>query len=128
MRYAGYMVVGAVVAAQVDVGSMAEEGMRGIVVQVLREGTGLAARECYRVVFETGEIEAFTPELVDQYLVTTGLERVDLAEYRYVDDAQVRRDHEQGVFDYWDRCNDVSCDSGAVGAGAAVDLQPAPRR
>lgn len=103
LRYQGYMVVGAVVAAQRDVGSMAEEGAHGIVVQVLRTGgrSVAGASQSFRVIFESGAIEVFTPDLVDQYLVTTGLERQALAKYQFVSDEQVIVDFEAGMFEFW---------------------------
>ena len=93
LRYRGYLVVGAVVAAVKDVGSIAEEGMHGIVLQVIAE----RAQEAYRVLFETGELETFTPELVDEYLQDVGLQRPELAHYRYVDDETVKRHLEAGA-------------------------------
>lgn len=67
-RYHGYFVLGRIVTAAVDVGSLAQEGERGIVVQVIPN----MFEERYVVRFEQGE-EEFSPELVDQYLVDTGL-------------------------------------------------------
>lgn len=96
-RYRGYLVVGAVVAAAKAVGSMAEEGMHGVVVQV----TADASQEVYRVVFESGEIESFTPDLVDEYLADVGIEQEALKQYRYVSDEQVQQDFSQGKFVFW---------------------------
>lgn len=96
MRYHGYMVVGAVVAVATDLGSLAEEGMRGIVVH--RTELMQPRREIYRVLFETGELESFDADLVDQYLVTTGLERADLAGYVFRGDAQALADFNAGLF------------------------------
>jgi hypothetical protein len=93
-RYHGYLVIGAMVAASKDIGSMAEEGMHGIVVHLSFD----RSQEVYRVVFETGEIEGFTPDLVDEYLVGVGLERNELKQYRYVDDQGVRQDFARGRF------------------------------
>lgn len=98
MRYHGYMVLGAVVAVAKDLGSVAEEGMRGVVIQI---STMIQpSREIYRVIFETGELESFDADLVDEYLVTTGLERPGLAAYRYQGDDQVRADFESGSFEF----------------------------
>jgi hypothetical protein len=93
-RYRGYLVVGAVVAASKAVGSMADEGMHGIVVNVASD----QSQEVYRVVFETGEMESFTPDMVDEYLVGTGLERDELMQYRYVNDERVMQDYREGRF------------------------------
>lgn len=98
MRYHGYMVVGAVVAVGKDLGSVAEEGMRGIVVQVSTLMQPM--RELYRVIFETGELESFDADLVDEYLVTTGLEREELKAYRFRGDAQVVVDFGEGLFEF----------------------------
>ena len=100
MRYHGYMVVGAVVAVAKDLGSLAEEGMRGIVVQ--RTELMQPRREIYRVLFETGELESFDADLVDQYLVTTGLERQSMQAYRFAGDDKVRQDFEAGAFAFWE--------------------------
>lgn len=100
MRYHGYMVVGAVVAVATDLGSLAEEGMRGIVVH--RTELMQPRREIYRVLFETGELESFDADLVDQYLVTTGLEQQRLQAYRYAGDDKVREDFNAGAFAFWE--------------------------
>lgn len=100
MRYHGYMVVGAVVAVAKELGSLAEEGMRGIVVE--RTELMQPRREIYRVLFETGELESFDADLVDQYLVTTGLERQSLLAYRYAGDDKVRQDFDAGNFSFWE--------------------------
>ena len=93
-RYHGYMVMGAVVAVAKHLGELADEGMHGLVVQVVREKT----QERYRVVFETGGIEMFTPDLVDEYLVTTGLEENGLAGYAWRGEDAARQDFEAGMF------------------------------
>ena len=93
-RYWGYMVLGAVVAVAKHLGEMADEGMHGVVVQVIRERT----QERYRVVFETGGVEMFSPDLVDEYLVTTGIERNGLVGYIWRGEEVVRQDFEAGMF------------------------------
>jgi hypothetical protein len=100
MRYHGYMVVGAVVAVAKDLGSVAEEGMRGIVVQV--SALIQPRREIYRVLFETGEMESFDADLVDEYLVTTGLERFELRGKVFRGDAQVLADYGAGMFVFYE--------------------------
>lgn len=93
-RYRGYMVLGAVVAVAKHLGSMADEGHYGVVIQVAAN----AERETYRVIFEGGGIEHFDADLVDEYLVTTGLEIEDLSQYRYVSDEASLADFEAGLF------------------------------
>jgi hypothetical protein len=93
-RYWGYMVRGAVVAVAKHLGEMADEGMHGIVVQVIRE----RSQERYRIVFETGGVEMFSPDLVDEYLVTTGIERNGLVGYIWRGEEAVRQDFEAGMF------------------------------
>lgn len=94
LRYRGYFVVGAVVAAIKAVGSIAEEGMHGIVLEVAANGI----QENYRVLFETGELEMFTPNQIDEYLQDVGLRREDLAQYCYVNHATVMKDFAKGLF------------------------------
>lgn len=93
-RYRGYMVLGAVVAVSKDLGSMATEGQYGVVVQIVVD----EERESYRVIFQTGCIEQFDADLVDAYLVTTGLENDELSQYRYVSDEALLTDFEAGLF------------------------------
>lgn len=71
-RYQGYFVLGRIVTAAVEVGSLAQEGERGVVVRVIPS----MFEERYVVRFNSGE-EEFSPELVDQYLVDTGLSMDD---------------------------------------------------
>lgn len=93
-RYRGYMVVGAVVSTSRDFGSMAEFGSRGVVLQVAVQ----ADQESYQVFFESGCTECFTPDLVDEYLVTTGLECTQLVNYKFVDEQTAIADWSAGVF------------------------------
>jgi hypothetical protein len=95
-RYRGYLTVGTVVVATRYIGSIADEGMRGLVVQVLVDSD----EERYRVLFETGELELFDPASVDMYLQDVGLQQEALRPYRYIDDNQVRRDYDDGMFDF----------------------------
>jgi hypothetical protein len=97
LRYRGYFVVGAVVAVIKSVGSIAEEGMRGIVVEVVKEKT----RELYRVLFETGDLELFGPNQVDEHLQDIGLVRDELLHFRYVNDAAVDALFRAGRFQFW---------------------------
>jgi hypothetical protein len=97
LRYRGYFVVGAVVVVLKAVGSIVDEGMRGIVVEVVREKT----RELYRVLFETGDLEVFSPSQVDDHLQDVGLVREELAQYRYLNDATVVSQFRTGMFHFW---------------------------
>jgi hypothetical protein len=96
-RYRGYLVPGAIVAACADVGSMAEEGMRGVVFQVTDDGVC----ETYGVIFESGLWDWFGPDYVDQYLATTGLTATTAEHYVYTDEVQLQHDHAAGLFDFW---------------------------
>lgn len=71
-RYQGYLVLGRIVTAAVDVGSLALEGERGVVVKLKSN----LFEERYVIRFQGGE-EEFSPELVDQYLVDSGLSADD---------------------------------------------------
>lgn len=93
-RYHGYMVVGAVVAASKYLGEIADEGQRGIVLEVMRE----PSQETYRVIFEMGDVEMFSPDQVDEYLVTTGLERSGLSGYVWRGEQAARHDFDAGLF------------------------------
>ena len=97
LRYHGYFVVGAVVAVIKSVGSIAEEGMRGLVIEVIDEKT----RELYRVLFETGEQELFGPNQVDEHLQDVGLVRDELRHFRYRSDADVAARFRAGQFQFW---------------------------
>jgi hypothetical protein len=97
LRYRDYFVVGAVVVVLKAVGSIADEGMRGIVVEVVREKT----RELYRVLFETGDLEVFSPSQVDDHLQDVGLVREELTQYRYLNDATVVSQFQTGMFHFW---------------------------
>lgn len=97
LRYRGYLVVGAIVTAATEVGSIAEEGMRGIVFQVI----GVGQEEHYGVIFESGLWDWFPPEYVDAYLAGTGLTASGAETYRYQDEAALQNDFEAGRFDFW---------------------------
>lgn len=96
-RYQGYMTLGAIVTAVADVGSMAEEGMRGVVFEVLNRGQ----EEIYGVIFENGMWDWFSPDYVDQYLATSGLTAPGADHYRYKDEVQLQDDFSCGAFDFW---------------------------
>lgn len=96
-RYRGYLHLGAILTASADVGSMAEEGMRGVVFQVIDDGSG----ESYGVIFESGMWDWFKPEHVDVYLATSGLTSSAAEQYVYVDELKLQDDFEAGVFEFW---------------------------
>lgn len=97
LRYRNYLFVGAIVVALKDVGSLAEEGMRGYVVHVHQRDN----HESYRILFETGAIEVFNPELVDEYIQDVGLQSRAALPYRYIDDSTVLEHFEAGHFDFY---------------------------
>lgn len=67
-RYRDELVVGAVVILTQDFGSLAGEGERGMVM------AALADPETYTIQFDsTGAKELFTPDMVDEYFVFTGI-------------------------------------------------------
>lgn len=96
-RYHTYYYVGAIVSAAVDVGSIAEEGARGVVIAVTDDGV----QESYAVLFESGEYDWFTPGYVDSYLCNTGLDMPSMTNYRFINEDELRSDFEQGIFDFW---------------------------
>lgn len=96
-RYRGYLHLGAIVTAAAEVGSIAEEGMRGVIFEV-RDG---GDREEYGVIFETGLWDWFAPDHVDRYLAGTGLTAPAADSYRYADEERLQVDFEGGQFDFW---------------------------
>lgn len=96
-RYSGYLHLGAILTASADVGSMAEEGMRGVVFQVIDDGAG----ETYGVIFESGMWDWFKPEHVDVYLATSGLTSPGADQYSYQDESRLQDDFETGMFEFW---------------------------
>jgi len=96
-RYRGYLYPGAILTASADVGSMAEEGMRGIVFQVIDDGAG----ETYGVIFESGMWDWFKPEHIDVYLATAGLTAPGVEQYVYQDELRLQDDFAAGLFEFW---------------------------
>lgn len=96
-RYRGYLMTGIIVTASAEVGSMAEEGMRGIVFQVLDDG----AHETYGVIFETGMWDWFPPDYVDLYLSSTGLVCAAAEAYVFTDERSLQADFSAGRFEFW---------------------------
>ena len=68
-RYRGYLVAGSIVTVSAAYGSVAEEGERGIVLQLSVRGK----EEAYLVLFENGAQDWFAPALIDVHLAMTGL-------------------------------------------------------
>lgn len=95
-RYRGYLEVGTLVIASAAVGSMAEEGERGIVFQLVDDGK----TESYGVIFETGMWDWFPPDYVDACLSSTGLLCHALADYRFSDERRLQQDFAGGLFDF----------------------------
>lgn len=96
-RYRDYLTVGSIVTAGVEVGSVAEEGMRGIVFEV----RDLGSSQQFGVIFESGLWDWFAPDHIDAYLVSTGLDCAAAQEYRYVDEISLQRDFDVGLFEFW---------------------------
>lgn len=96
-RYHGYFVVGAILTAANEIGSMAEEGARGVVFQVEDTGRG----ERYGVIFETGLWDWFEPKHIDDMLVMTGLTNLEVAGFVYEDEAELQDAFDAGRFTFW---------------------------
>lgn len=96
-RYKGYLVLGSIVTASSHVGSIAEEGDRGIVVHVEDDGK----QQRFGVIFESGQSDFFLPDHVDTYLASTGLIAPAMENYRYTDDATLGAEFDRGLFEFW---------------------------
>lgn len=96
-RYHGYLTIGAIVTADKDVGSVAEEGMRGIVVKIRDTGR----QEEYCVVFESGEFDWFPPDYVDSLLVFSGLVDDETANAGVVPESTILERFARGLFRFW---------------------------
>ena len=97
LRYRDYFVVGAVVNAIEDVGSLAPSGMRGVVFGVRLQGKS----EEYGVIFENGSFDWFPPDFVDVYLSQTGLTDQGMTDYKFQSTAQLEIDYAGQLFDFW---------------------------
>lgn len=95
-RYHGFLQIGDVVTVSTDLGQMASEGDRGVVVELMDTGKG----ERYRIVFESGQADVFEPDHVDRYLVAAGLTDEGAAGYVYENEEQLRQDFASGQFDF----------------------------
>lgn len=96
-RYHGFFTVGAILTAASEIGSLAEEGARGIVFQVQDSGRG----ERYGVIFETGLWDWFEPKHIDDMLVMTGLTDTELGDFVFEDEEQLQAAFEAGQFTFW---------------------------
>jgi hypothetical protein len=96
-RYKGYLGIGSIVTACTEVGSLAEEGMRGIVFQIQDNGR----QQNYGVIFETGLWDWFTPDYVDSLLAGTGMVDSTSEAYVFVDEMQLQKDFEARAFQFW---------------------------
>lgn len=98
-RYRGYLVPGSIVTASAPFGSMADEGERGVVFQVIVRGR----EEVYGVIFENGAHDWFTPAMVDVTLAATGLVSPMDAdpEHGYADVLQLQADFRAGRLIFW---------------------------
>lgn len=95
-RYSGTLGLGDLVNVENTFGSMAEVGQRGLVLRVIEEPT----RETYLVLFESGEMEIFDPDLFDQFLGFSGLSDRIAALYVFQDEATVARDFKSHRFNF----------------------------
>lgn len=95
-RYHGYLTTGIIVTAALDVGSIAEEGERGMVFQVRSDNNS----EVYGVIFETGMWDWFPPDYVDACLVSSGILQERMAAYQYVDEVRLQDDFDKKLFEF----------------------------
>lgn len=96
-RYREYLPVSAVVQATTEVGSIAEEGARGIVLAVSDTGT----EDRYGIVFESGLFEWFRPNDVDACLASIGIELDQLRNYVFQSEEVVAEEFGRGLFSFW---------------------------
>ncbi len=95
-RYRGLVVLGDILAATDNFGSVVTEGERAIVVEV----TDTGAEERYGLLFENGHFARFTPEHIDLHLATTGLVDDQSVSYVFEGEARLRRDLDAGRFTF----------------------------
>jgi hypothetical protein len=96
-RYHDYLCPGTIVTASCDVGSMAEEGSRGVVFSAKGDGV----QQTFGVIFETGLWEWFSPDAVDKYLASTGLTAPEASGYQYLNEQVLQNDFDLGKFQFW---------------------------
>lgn len=87
---------GDVLVAMEDVGSMAYEGDRAVVV-VARS---IKEMNQYGILFPRGDFDWFWQPDVDHYLAETGLEEDDFKSYIFSTEDQLKCDFSQGVFNF----------------------------
>jgi hypothetical protein len=96
-RYRGYLQIGTIVTASEDIGSIAEEGMRGIVFQAV----DMISQEKYGIIFETGLWDWFPPNYVDSFIVSSGIDAEGMASYQFTTELALQKDFETGTFEFW---------------------------
>lgn len=96
--YASAFNVGTIISASDDIGSLATQGMRGLVFQVTQSDLNI---ESMGVIFENGLFDWFTPFYIDKYLVQTGLEDSNALNYRFISDTELTSDFNQDAFNFY---------------------------
>lgn len=96
-RFHGYIVAGSVVTATTQVGSMAEEGSRGVVFNVQTE----LDREVYGIIFETGLWDWFPPNYIELYVADIGLIDEGIKNYVFTCAETLKDDFDNNKFDFW---------------------------
>jgi hypothetical protein len=96
LRYASVLSVGTVVMVDHHLGDI-DEGVPGLVIGTRRPA---ASEEHYWIVFETGHALWLTPDDLDRYVVSTGMERKELLGYRPTSEAQIEADRRRGLFQF----------------------------
>jgi len=96
-RYRGHVVVGDILAATEDLGSLVTEGERAVVVDL----TDTGQEERYGLLFETGHFDRFTPDAIDRSLATTGLVDLTSAAYTFEGEARLGIDFLAGRFAFY---------------------------
>jgi len=96
-RYRDYLTLGALLSASKDVGSMACEGQRGIVLNIIEADD----HQQYGVLFETGEYDVFTPDYIDRYLVSVGIDAPAAIDYVFVSIEAVKVAFARSEFDFY---------------------------
>lgn len=98
-RYHGLLYVGALVTAATAVGSIAEEGERGLVVEVMERKSD----EIYGIIFPNGEFDRFSPDDFDRYMALSGLEDAQTVDYAFLDELGLRQHYQEGRFSFTPR-------------------------
>lgn len=96
LRYQGILMVGTVISVIENLGSIAEEGMRGVVFQTKKAGN----TEEYGVIFENGQYEWMPVDYIDKYICETGIEIKELKNYTFTSVISLIDDYKSGVFKF----------------------------